>query len=31
LSLERAAEEAQAQESPGRKSGQRDQTEHELI
>jgi hypothetical protein len=31
LNLERAAEEAKAQESPKRKSAQRDKTEHELI
>ena len=31
LNLERAAEEAKAQESPKRKSAQRNKTEHELI
>ena len=31
LNLERAAEEAKAQESPKRKSAQRDKAEHELI
>ena len=31
LNLERAAEEAKAQQSPNRKSAQRHKTEHELL